>query len=52
MKKLAGSKARPIDLGGRTVIPGLTADHIHGNVYRAVDAQLLDDAGNATETRA
>jgi predicted amidohydrolase YtcJ len=30
MKKLAGSKARLIDLGGRTVIPGLTDGHIHG----------------------
>jgi predicted amidohydrolase YtcJ len=30
MKKLAGEKARMIDLGGRTVIPGLTDGHIHG----------------------
>ena len=30
MKKLAGNKARMIDLGGRTVIPGLTDGHIHG----------------------
>jgi len=30
MKKLAGQKARLIDLGGRTVIPGLTDGHIHG----------------------
>jgi hypothetical protein len=30
MKKLAGSKTRLIDLGGRTVIPGLTDGHIHG----------------------
>jgi len=30
MKKLAGSNARMIDLGGRTVIPGLTDGHIHG----------------------
>jgi predicted amidohydrolase YtcJ len=30
MKKLAGDKARMIDLGGRTVIPGLTDGHIHG----------------------
>jgi predicted amidohydrolase YtcJ len=30
MKKLAGEKARLIDLGGRTVIPGLTDGHIHG----------------------
>jgi predicted amidohydrolase YtcJ len=30
MKKLGGSKARLIDLGGRTVIPGLTDGHIHG----------------------
>ncbi len=30
MKKLAGDKARSIDLGGRTVIPGLTDGHIHG----------------------
>src|ERR1700737_901863 len=30
MKKLAGSKAKLIDLGGRTVIPGLTDGHIHG----------------------
>src|ERR1700729_4123124 len=30
MKKLAGGKARLIDLGGRTVIPGLTDGHIHG----------------------
>jgi predicted amidohydrolase YtcJ len=30
MKKLAGSKSRLIDLGGRTVIPGLTDGHIHG----------------------
>ena len=30
MKKLADSKARLIDLGGRTVIPGLTDGHIHG----------------------
>jgi predicted amidohydrolase YtcJ len=30
MKKLAGNRARMIDLGGRTVIPGLTDGHIHG----------------------
>jgi predicted amidohydrolase YtcJ len=30
MKKLAGDKAKMIDLGGRTVIPGLTDGHIHG----------------------
>ena len=30
MKKLAGDKAEWIDLGGRTVIPGLTDGHIHG----------------------
>ena len=30
MKKLAGDHARLIDLGGRTVIPGLTDGHIHG----------------------
>src|SRR5471030_1965904 len=30
MKKLAGDKARLIDLGGRTVIPGPTDGHIHG----------------------
>jgi predicted amidohydrolase YtcJ len=30
MKKLAGAQARMIDLGGRTVIPGLTDGHIHG----------------------
>jgi hypothetical protein len=30
MKKMAGSKAKLIDLGGRTVIPGLTDGHIHG----------------------
>jgi predicted amidohydrolase YtcJ len=30
MKKLAGENARMIDLGGRTVIPGLTDGHIHG----------------------
>src|SRR4051812_37243242 len=30
MKELAGAKARLIDLGGRTVIPGLTDGHIHG----------------------
>ena len=30
MKKLAGAGARLIDLGGRTVIPGLTDGHIHG----------------------
>jgi predicted amidohydrolase YtcJ len=30
MKKLAGDNARLIDLGGRTVIPGLTDGHIHG----------------------
>lgn len=30
MKKLAGDKARFVDLGGRTVIPGLTDGHIHG----------------------
>lgn len=30
MKKLAGDKAKQIDLGGRTVIPGLTDGHIHG----------------------
>ena len=30
MKKFAGGKARLIDLGGRTVIPGLTDGHIHG----------------------
>jgi len=30
MRKLAGDKAKLIDLGGRTVIPGLTDGHIHG----------------------
>jgi predicted amidohydrolase YtcJ len=30
MKKLAGDKAKLIDLGGRTVVPGLTDGHIHG----------------------
>src|SRR6266849_2074592 len=30
MKKLASEKATLIDLGGRTVIPGLTDGHIHG----------------------
>jgi predicted amidohydrolase YtcJ len=30
MQKLAGEHARLIDLGGRTVIPGLTDGHIHG----------------------
>jgi predicted amidohydrolase YtcJ len=30
MKKLGGDKAKWIDLGGRTVIPGLTDGHIHG----------------------
>jgi predicted amidohydrolase YtcJ len=30
MKKLAGDKAKLIDLGVRTVIPGLTDGHIHG----------------------
>jgi predicted amidohydrolase YtcJ len=30
MKKLAGDTTRLIDLGGRTVIPGLTDGHIHG----------------------
>jgi predicted amidohydrolase YtcJ len=30
MKKLAGDHARMVDLGGRTVIPGLTDGHIHG----------------------
>jgi len=30
MKQLAGDTTRLIDLGGRTVIPGLTDGHIHG----------------------
>ncbi|MEH2612735.1 amidohydrolase [Bradyrhizobium sp. AZCC 1693] len=30
MRKLAGKTAKLIDLGGRTVIPGLTDGHIHG----------------------
>jgi predicted amidohydrolase YtcJ len=30
IKKLAGENAKLIDLGGRTVIPGLTDGHIHG----------------------
>jgi predicted amidohydrolase YtcJ len=30
MKKLAGGATQLIDLGGRTVIPGLTDGHIHG----------------------
>ena len=30
MKKVAGNRAKMIDLGGRTVIPGLTDGHIHG----------------------
>jgi len=30
MKKLAGDKAKLVDLGGRTVITGLTDGHIHG----------------------
>src|SRR5437879_3194082 len=30
MKKLAGPKSRIVDLQGRTVIPGLIDNHIHG----------------------
>ena len=30
MKKLAGEATQLVDLGGRTVIPGLTDGHIHG----------------------
>ena len=30
MRKLADKRAKQIDLGGRTVIPGLTDGHIHG----------------------
>lgn len=30
MQKLASANARLIDLGGRTVVPGLTDGHIHG----------------------
>src|SRR3954454_19009476 len=30
MKKLAGKTAKQVDLGGRTVIPGLSDGHIHG----------------------
>jgi predicted amidohydrolase YtcJ len=30
MKKLAGPKSRVIDLQGRTVIPGMTDNHMHG----------------------
>lgn len=30
MRKLGGDKAKLVDLGGRTVIPGLTDGHIHG----------------------
>src|ERR1700736_3900107 len=30
MRKLADRGAKQIDLGGRTVIPGLTDGHIHG----------------------
>src|SRR4029077_127148 len=30
IRKLADDKTRSIDLGGRTVIPGLTDGHIHG----------------------
>src|SRR4051812_42999880 len=30
MRNLAGAGARLVDLGGRTVIPGLTDGHIHG----------------------
>jgi predicted amidohydrolase YtcJ len=30
MRKLAGGKTRVIDLGGRTVIPGLIDSHLHG----------------------
>src|SRR6185437_13521706 len=30
MKKLAGGQTKLIDLGGHTVIPGLTDGHIHG----------------------
>ena len=30
MRKLADKDSRLIDLGGRTVIPGLTDGHIHG----------------------
>src|SRR5207249_5474312 len=30
MRRLAGEHTRLIDLGGRTVVPGLTDGHIHG----------------------
>src|SRR5438477_4947517 len=33
MKKLAGDKATMVDLGGRTVIPGLIDGHIHGHIH-------------------
>ena len=40
MKTLAGDATQLIDLGGRTVIPGLTDGHIHG-----VRAALAADRG-------
>ena len=34
------------------IVDLIGADRIHGNVYRAVDAQLHDDAGNGPQTSA
>jgi hypothetical protein len=45
IKRLAGPNTKQIDLGGRTVIPGLNDAHMHLEVYPldVVDLSLKDD---------
>jgi predicted amidohydrolase YtcJ len=51
MRKLAGPKTHVVDLGGRTVIPGLIDSHIHGvraALSFATEVSWID-AGSLTE---
>jgi predicted amidohydrolase YtcJ len=48
MRRLAGEQARLIDLGGRTVIPGLTDGHIHGVRAAATFGTEVNWTGVAT----
>jgi predicted amidohydrolase YtcJ len=56
MRKLAGATTKVIDLGGRTVIPGLGDDHLHdaggGPGVDLSRARSLDDVLSAVAARA